>query len=170
MVFVFLLLLHPHFCCCPNLSSYLRSRKHQTRQNADTRMSAISVIAKVLHQLHFHPHLQRPSFKSSGPSMPKWHQNACKTKLRWAEARSHHMTAQADMWMQLQHDLQGTNHSGISHSSSLCAKGKTRFLPFMLQRHNHKAYLDALQQRTGCAPRYLTQISSEGTASQGTES
>lgn len=51
-----------------------------------------------------------------------------------------------------------------------CAKGKTGFLPFMLQRHNHKAYLDALQKRAGCAPRHLTQNSSEGTASRDTES
>lgn len=59
--------------------------------------------------------------------------------------------------------MQGINPSGISHSSSPCAKGKTSSLPLMLQRHNHKAYLDALQKRTGCAPRHLTQISSEGT-------
>lgn len=83
MVLVFLLLLHPYFHCCPNLSSYLRLRKHQMQmRDADTRLSQISVIAKVLHQLHFHPHLQCPSFKPCGPSMPKWHQNgANKTKL-----------------------------------------------------------------------------------------
>lgn len=80
------------------------------------------------------------------------------------------MAAQADMWMQPQHDLQGTNPSGISHSSSPCAKGKTTFLLLMLQRHNNKTYLEALQRRTGCAPRHLTQISSEGTVSQDTES
>lgn len=51
-----------------------------------------------------------------------------------------------------------------------CAKGKTSFLPFMLQRHNHKAYLDALQKRAGCAPRHLTQNSSEGTAGRDKES
>lgn len=94
MVLVFLLLLHPHFHCCPNLSSYLRLRNHQTRHDADTRTSLISVIAKVLHQLHFHPHLQRPSFESSALSMPKWHQNGCKTKLGWAVASSHYTTAQ----------------------------------------------------------------------------
>lgn len=72
MVLVFLLLLHPYFHCCPNLSSYLRLRKHQMQmRDADTRLSQISVIAKVLHQLHFHPHLQCPSFKPCGPSMPK---------------------------------------------------------------------------------------------------
>lgn len=133
-------------------------------------MSLISVIAKVLHQLHFHPHLQCPSFESSGPSMPKWHQNGYKTKPGWAQASSHYTTAQPAMGMQLQHHLQGPNPSGISHNSPPCAKGKTSSLPLMLQRHNHKAYLDALQKRTGCAPRHLTQISSEGTAWQDTES
>lgn len=124
----------------------------------------------ILHQLSFHPHLQYPSFESSGLSMPKRHQNGCKKKkLGWAQASSHYSTVQPVMWMQLQHDLQGINPSGISHSSSPCAKGKTSFLPFMLQRRNHKTYLDALQKRTGCAPRHLTQISSEGTASQDTE-
>lgn len=171
MVLVFLLLLHSYFHCCPNLSSYLRSRNHQMQmQDADTRLFQISVTAKVLHRLHFHSHLQCPSFKPRGPSMPKWHQNgANKTKLGWAHASSHYTTAQPTMWMQLQH-LQGTNPSGISHNSSPCAKRKTSFLPFILQRHNHKAYLDALQKRTGCAPRHLTQKSSEGTAGQDTES
>lgn len=52
----------------------------------------------------------------------------------------------------------------------LLVQKERSFLPFMLQRHNHKAYLDALQKRTGCTPRHLTQNSSEGAAGQDTES
>lgn len=167
---VFFLLLHPHFRHCPNLSSYLRWRNHQTMHNADTRVSSIAITAKVLHSSIFipiynvlHPSplvlpclngsrmVARQSLGEHKPGVTTWQpKQTC--------GRISSMTYRV------------LNPSGISHSSPPCAKGKARFLLLMLQRHNHKAYLDALQRRTGCAPRHLTQISSEGTAGQDTES
>lgn len=158
MILLFFFLLHPYFHRCPNRSSYLRLRNHQTRhywKHADTKMSLIRAITKALHQPDFHPHSKCPSLKCTTPSTSTWPASKWLQDKAWVSASQQSLT-----W---QHNQPSGRSSSTTYRVLIVQEFPT--IPPLVQKERQvfcllrckgiTAKLILLVRRTGRAPRHL---------------